>query len=174
MSSFPHCLSRLEHPGVCEAGVWCVCFTEQVSCHRLSPISVIRCHLWPLPHSPTAPPTSSPLPPTPSLPQRKPAIQSGLELKSLGAWPGPRPLANEGRERQPKSLPLGLYCLYRGLVIGGYSSSIKRLLPQPLRRVRYLLPPPSPSFPPPPADAPHPISVPSHHASVLFERKRRE
>ncbi|XP_036939518.1 E3 ubiquitin-protein ligase RNF220a isoform X1 [Acanthopagrus latus] len=66
---------------------------------------------------------------------RKPAIQSGAEIKSLGAWPGPRPLANEVGERQPKSLPLGLYCLYRGLVIGGYGSGIKRLLPQPLRRV---------------------------------------
>ncbi|TMS10222.1 hypothetical protein E3U43_002881 [Larimichthys crocea] len=66
---------------------------------------------------------------------RKPAIQSGTEIKSLGAWPGPRPLANEVGERQPKSLPLGLYCLYRGLVIGGYGSGIKRLLPQPLRRV---------------------------------------
>uniref|UniRef100_A0A673AP46 E3 ubiquitin-protein ligase RNF220-like n=2 Tax=Sphaeramia orbicularis TaxID=375764 RepID=A0A673AP46_9TELE len=59
---------------------------------------------------------------------RKPAIQSGAEIKSLGVWPGPRPLANEVGERQPKSLPLGLYCLYRGLVIGGYGSGIKRLL----------------------------------------------
>ncbi|KAJ4937420.1 hypothetical protein JOQ06_001979, partial [Pogonophryne albipinna] len=65
---------------------------------------------------------------------RKPAIQSGAEIKSLGVWPGPRPLANGVGERQPKSLPLGLYCLYRGLVIGGYGSGIKRLLPQPLRR----------------------------------------
>ncbi|XP_075878414.1 E3 ubiquitin-protein ligase RNF220a isoform X4 [Nelusetta ayraudi] len=71
---------------------------------------------------------------------RKPAIQSGMEIKSLGAWPGPRPLANEVGERQPKSLPLGLYCLYRGLVIGGYSSGIKRLLPQPLRRDSYTMP----------------------------------
>ncbi|XP_078120892.1 E3 ubiquitin-protein ligase RNF220a isoform X6 [Sander vitreus] len=66
---------------------------------------------------------------------RKPAIPSGAEIKSLGVWPGPRPLANEVGERKPKSLPLGLYCLYRGLVIGGYGSGIKRLLPQPLRRV---------------------------------------
>ncbi|XP_032386516.1 E3 ubiquitin-protein ligase RNF220a isoform X6 [Etheostoma spectabile] len=66
---------------------------------------------------------------------RKPAIQSGAEIKSLGVWPGPRPLANEVGERKPKALPLGLYCLYRGLVIGGYGSGIKRLLPQPLRRV---------------------------------------
>ncbi|XP_039671244.1 E3 ubiquitin-protein ligase RNF220a isoform X5 [Perca fluviatilis] len=66
---------------------------------------------------------------------RKPAIPSGTEIKSLGVWPGPRPLANEVGERKPKSLPLGLYCLYRGLVIGGYGSGIKRLLPQPLRRV---------------------------------------
>lgn len=64
-----------------------------------------------------------------------------MESKSLGVWPGPRPLANEVGERQPKSLPLGLYCLYRGVVIGGYSSGIKRLLPQPLRRVRHSLPP---------------------------------
>ncbi|XP_029309031.1 E3 ubiquitin-protein ligase RNF220a isoform X2 [Cottoperca gobio] len=71
---------------------------------------------------------------------RKPAIQSGAEIKSLGVWPGPRPLANEVRERQPKSLPLGLYCLYRGLVIGGYGSGIKRLLPQPLRRDSYTMP----------------------------------
>lgn len=104
---------------------------------------MISCHLSPpllLPH------------PHPSLPQRKPAIQSGAEIKSLGAWPGPRPLANEVGERQPKSLPLGLYCLYRGLVIGGYGSGIKRLLPQPLRRVRHSLPPPllflPPSLPP--------------------------
>ncbi|XP_063741637.1 E3 ubiquitin-protein ligase RNF220a isoform X2 [Eleginops maclovinus] len=71
---------------------------------------------------------------------RKPAIQSGAEIKSLGVWPGPRPLANEVGERQPKSLPLGLYCLYRGLVIGGYGSGIKRLLPQPLRRDSYTMP----------------------------------
>ncbi|XP_068197405.1 E3 ubiquitin-protein ligase RNF220a isoform X2 [Antennarius striatus] len=71
---------------------------------------------------------------------RKPAIQSGAEIKSLGAWPGPRPLANEVGERQPKSLPLGLYCLYRGLVIGGYGSGIKRLLPPPLRRDSYSMP----------------------------------
>ncbi|XP_026170329.1 E3 ubiquitin-protein ligase RNF220a isoform X1 [Mastacembelus armatus] len=71
---------------------------------------------------------------------RKPAIQSGVEIKSLGAWPGPRPLANEVGERQPKSLPLGLYCLYRGLVIGGYGSGIKRLLPQPVRRDSYTMP----------------------------------
>ncbi|XP_057713242.1 E3 ubiquitin-protein ligase RNF220a isoform X3 [Corythoichthys intestinalis] len=71
---------------------------------------------------------------------RKPAIQSGVEIKRLGAWPGPRPLACEVRERQPKSLPLGLYYLYRGLVIGGYGSSIKRLLPQPLRRDSYTMP----------------------------------
>ncbi|XP_035025811.1 E3 ubiquitin-protein ligase RNF220a isoform X3 [Hippoglossus stenolepis] len=71
---------------------------------------------------------------------RKPAIQLGAEIKSLGAWPGPRPLASEVRERQPKSLPLGLYCLYRGLVIGGYGSGIKRLLPQPLRRDSYTMP----------------------------------
>ncbi|XP_037131419.1 E3 ubiquitin-protein ligase RNF220a isoform X2 [Syngnathus acus] len=71
---------------------------------------------------------------------RKPAIQSGVEIKRLGAWPGPRPLASEVRERQPKSLPLGLYYLYRGLVIGGYGSSIKRLLPQPLRRDSYTMP----------------------------------
>ncbi|XP_077954787.1 E3 ubiquitin-protein ligase RNF220a isoform X5 [Gasterosteus aculeatus] len=71
---------------------------------------------------------------------RKPAIQSGAEIKSLGVWPGPRPLANEVRERQPKSLPLGLYCLYRGLVIGGYGSGIKRLLPPPLRRDSYTMP----------------------------------
>lgn len=99
---------------------------------------MISCHLSPpllLPH------------PHPSLPQRKPAIQSGVEIKSLGAWPGPRPLANEVGERQPKSLPLGLYCLYRGLVIGGYGSGIKRLLPQPLRRVRHSLPPPLLFFP---------------------------
>lgn len=63
-------------------------------------------------------------------------------------WPGPRPLANEVGERQPKSLPLGLYCLYRGLVIGGYGSGIKRLLPQPLRRVRHSLPPPLLFLPP--------------------------
>lgn len=94
-------------------------------------------------------PLSSPYP-HPSLPQRKPAIQSGAEIKSLGAWPGPRPLANEVGERQPKSLPLGLYCLYRGLVIGGYGSGIKRLLPQPLRRVRHSLPPPLLSFSSPP------------------------
>lgn len=101
---------------------------------------MIRCHLSPLPFPP-----SSPLPSAPSLPQRKPAIQSGAEIRSLGVWPGPRPLANEVGERQPKSLPLGLYCLYRGLVIGGYGSGIKRLLPQPLRRVRHSLPPlPSP------------------------------
>lgn len=110
---------------------------------------MIRCHLSHLPF-----PSSSPLPSAPSLPQRKPAIQSGAEIRSLGAWPGPRPLANEVGERQPKSLPLGLYCLYRGLVIGGYGSGIKRLLPQPLRRVRHSLPPsllhsspPSPPFP---------------------------
>ncbi|XP_077413689.1 E3 ubiquitin-protein ligase RNF220a isoform X2 [Vanacampus margaritifer] len=72
---------------------------------------------------------------------RKPAIQSGVEIKRLRAWPGPRPLASEVRERQPKSLPLGLYYLYRGLVIGGYGSSIKRLLPQPLRRVAAQTPP---------------------------------
>eukprot|EP00066_Takifugu_rubripes_P025764 XP_011615030.1 PREDICTED: E3 ubiquitin-protein ligase Rnf220-like [Takifugu rubripes] len=66
---------------------------------------------------------------------RKPALQSGTEIRSLRVWPGPRPLANEVGERQAKSLPLGLYCLYRGLVIGGYGSSIKRLLPQPVRRV---------------------------------------
>ncbi|XP_049603491.1 E3 ubiquitin-protein ligase RNF220a isoform X2 [Syngnathus scovelli] len=71
---------------------------------------------------------------------RKPAIQSGVEIKRLGAWPGPRPMASEVRERQPKSLPLGLYYLYRGLVIGGYGSSIKRLLPQPLRRDSYTMP----------------------------------
>ncbi|XP_069020532.1 E3 ubiquitin-protein ligase RNF220a isoform X1 [Embiotoca jacksoni] len=71
---------------------------------------------------------------------RKPAFQSGAEIKSIGAWPGPRPLANEVGERQPKSLPLGLYCLYRGLVIGGYGSGIKRLLPQPLRRDSYTMP----------------------------------
>ncbi|XP_067329991.1 E3 ubiquitin-protein ligase RNF220a isoform X2 [Channa argus] len=71
---------------------------------------------------------------------RKPALQSGMEIKSLGAWPGPRPLANEVGERQPKSLPLGLYCLYRGLVIGGYGSGIKRFLPQPLRRDSYTMP----------------------------------
>ncbi|XP_035491392.1 E3 ubiquitin-protein ligase RNF220a isoform X4 [Scophthalmus maximus] len=71
---------------------------------------------------------------------RKPAFQSGVEIKSLGAWPGPRPLASEVGERQPKSLPLGLYCLYRGLVIGGYGSGIKRLLPQPLRRDSYTMP----------------------------------
>lgn len=105
---------------------------------------MIGCHL-----SPRLPPLSSPTPPIPPT-QRKPAIQSGAEIKSLGVWPGPRPLANEVRERQPKSLPLGLYCLYRGLVIGGYGSGIKRLLPPPLRRVRHslrssssLLPPPS-------------------------------
>lgn len=116
---------------------------------------MISCHLSPpllLPH------------PHPSLPQRKPAIQSGVEIKSLGAWPGPRPLANEVGERQPKSLPLGLYCLYRGLVIGGYGSGIKRLLPQPLRRVRHSLPPPLLFLPPP--------FLP--HCSVLFERKRKE
>ena len=88
--------------------------------------------------------------PLPPLPQRKPAIQLGAEIKSLGAWPGPRPLASEVRERQPKSLPLGLYCLYRGLVIGGYGSGIKRLLPQPLRRVRHSLP----HFPLPPPPPP--------------------
>ncbi|XP_034039401.1 E3 ubiquitin-protein ligase RNF220a isoform X2 [Thalassophryne amazonica] len=71
---------------------------------------------------------------------RKPAIQSGMESKILGVWPGPRPLANEVGVRQPKSLPLGLYYLYRGLMIGGYSSSIKRLLPQPLRRDSYTMP----------------------------------
>ncbi|XP_072220744.1 E3 ubiquitin-protein ligase RNF220a isoform X2 [Leuresthes tenuis] len=71
---------------------------------------------------------------------RKPAIRTGAEIKSIGAWPGSRPLANEVGERHPKSLPLGLYCLYRGLVIGGYSSSIKRLLPQPLRRDSYTMP----------------------------------
>ncbi|TNN46724.1 E3 ubiquitin-protein ligase Rnf220 [Liparis tanakae] len=83
-------------------------------------------------HAPPPNPSPSPNPPNSAL--RKPAIQSGAEVKSLGVWPGPRPLANEVRERQPKSLPLGLYCLYRGLVIGGYGSGIKRLLPQPLRR----------------------------------------
>lgn len=122
---------------------------------------MIRCHLSPLPF-----PSSSPLPSAPSLPQRKPAIQSGAEIRSLGAWPGPRPLANEVGERQPKSLPLGLYCLYRGLVIGGYGSGIKRLLPQPLRRVRHSLPPSLLRSSPP--------LLPSHHASVLFKRKRRE
>ncbi|XP_078143650.1 E3 ubiquitin-protein ligase RNF220a isoform X2 [Centroberyx gerrardi] len=71
---------------------------------------------------------------------RKPAFQSGAESKSLGVWPGPRPPANEVGERQPKSLPLGLYCLYRGVVIGGYGSGIKRLLPQPLRRDSYTMP----------------------------------
>lgn len=95
--------------------------------------SVFSCHL--------SPPLSSPTPTSLLLPQRKPAIQSGLEIKSIGAWPGRRPLTNEVGERQPKSLPLGLYCLYRGLVIGGYGSGIKRLLPQPLRRVRHSLPP---------------------------------
>lgn len=116
---------------------------------------MISCHL--------SPPLLLPRP-HPSLPQRKPAIQSGAEIKSLGAWPGPRPLANEVGERQPKSLPLGLYCLYRGLVIGGYGSGIKRLLPQPLRRVRHSLPPPLLFLPPP--------FLP--HRSVLFERKRKE
>ncbi|XP_061792112.2 E3 ubiquitin-protein ligase RNF220a isoform X2 [Nerophis lumbriciformis] len=71
---------------------------------------------------------------------KKPAVQSGVEIKKLGAWPGPRPLANEVGERLPKSLPLGLYYLYRGLVIGGYSSGLKRLLPQPLRRDSYTMP----------------------------------
>ncbi|XP_053739154.1 E3 ubiquitin-protein ligase RNF220a isoform X2 [Synchiropus splendidus] len=71
---------------------------------------------------------------------RKPAIQSGAEIKRLGAWPGPRALANEAGERQAKSLPLGLYCLYRGLVMGGYGGSIKRLFPQPLRRDSYTMP----------------------------------
>ncbi|XP_030219326.1 E3 ubiquitin-protein ligase RNF220a isoform X2 [Gadus morhua] len=72
---------------------------------------------------------------------RKPAIQSGAENKSLGVWPGPRPPANQvGGRQQPKSLPLGLYCLYRGVVIGGYSSGIKRHLPQPLRRDSYTMP----------------------------------
>ncbi|KAF7222891.1 transcript variant X2 [Nothobranchius furzeri] len=71
---------------------------------------------------------------------RKPAIQSGAEIKSIGLWPGSRPLAKEVGERHPKSLPLGLYCLYRGLVIGGYGGSIKRLLPQPLRRDSYTMP----------------------------------
>lgn len=110
---------------------------------------MIRCHLSPLPF-----PSSSPLPSAPSLPQRKPAIQSGAEIRSLGAWPGPRPLANEVGERQPKSLPLGLYCLYRGLVIGGYGSGIKRLLPQPLRRVRHSLPPLPPPLLSPPSSLP--------------------
>lgn len=81
-------------------------------------------------------------------------------------WPGLRPLANEVGERQAKSLPLGLYCLYRGLVIGGYGSGIKRLLPQPVRRVRHSLPPPL-LF----------LSPSSHllpHLSILFKRKRSE
>lgn len=125
------------HPGVCLWDPMCVCPHACLShfsvCSQYG--SMISCHL--------SPPTS-PLPPSPSLLlQRKPAIQSGAEFKSIGVWPGSRPLAKEVVERQPKSLPLGLYCLYRGLVIGGYSSSIKRLLPQPLRRVRHSLPPSS-------------------------------
>jgi len=129
----------------------CVCVCAHACAISTSPAFMISCHLSPTtPPSPHLPP---PLPPT----QRKPAIQSGAEIKSLGVWPGPRPLANEVRERQPKSLPLGLYCLYRGLVIGGYGSGIKRLLPQPLRRVRRSLPPPL---------------LPLPHLSVLFERKR--
>lgn len=111
----------------------------------------------------------SPLPPPPPLlPQRKPTIQSGAEIRSIGAWPGSRALANEVGERQAKSLPLGLYCLYRGLVIGGYGGSIKRLLPQPLRRVRHFLPPPLPPLAPP-------LIPPSlSHLCVLFKMKRNE
>uniref|UniRef100_A0AAQ4R7P7 Ring finger protein 220a n=1 Tax=Gasterosteus aculeatus aculeatus TaxID=481459 RepID=A0AAQ4R7P7_GASAC len=92
---------------------------------------------------------------------REPAIQSGAEIKSLGVWPGPRPLAHEVRERQPKSLPLGLYCLYRGLVIGGYGSGIKRLLLTASTEGKELSP--LLLLPPPP----------SLISSVLFERKRR-
>lgn len=79
-------------------------------------------------------------------------------------WPGPRLLANEVGERQPKSLPLGLYCLYRGVVIGGYSSSIKRLLPQPLRRVRHSLPPLPPTL----------LLLFLPHPSDLFEGKKKK
>ncbi|MEQ2183860.1 hypothetical protein GOODEAATRI_002271 [Goodea atripinnis] len=71
---------------------------------------MISCHLSPL--------TLLSLTPPPLLPQRKPALKPGAEIKSIGVWSGSRPLANEVGERQPKSLPLGLYCLYRGLVIG--------------------------------------------------------
>lgn len=127
---------------------------------------MISCHL--------SPPTSlSSHTLTPLLPQRKPAFQSGAEIKSLGAWPGPRPLANEVGERQAKSLPLGLYCLYRGLVIGGYGSGIKRLLPQPLRRVRHSDPPssaPLPAYPP----QTHIPLLPLSHRSFLFKRKGKE
>lgn len=143
-SLFIGCLAvPLSHLCVCQhACIYCsvgVCVRDQYQ-----PASVISCHL--------SPPLLSH--PHPSLPQRKPALQSGAEIKRLGAWPGPRPLANEVGERQPKSLPLGLYCLYRGLVIGGYGSGIKRLLPQPLRRVRHLPPssaPLPPPLPPPPS-----------------------
>lgn len=136
----------------------CTCVIVEC-CAQYQPASMISCHLSP--SLPSPPPL-----PHPSLPQRKPAIQSGAEIKSLGAWPGPRPLANEVGERQPKSLPLGLYCLYRGLVIGGYGSGIKRLLPQPLRRVRHSLPPPL-LF----------LTLPLlllTHPSILFLRKRKE
>lgn len=133
------------------AALWCVC----VCAHAISASPV----LW------LAAP-SSPLHPFPSLPQRKPAIQSGTEIRSLRVWPGLRPLANEVGERQAKSLPLGLYCLYRGLVIGGYGSGIKRLLPQPVRRVRHSLPPPLLFLPPSSHLLPH--------LSILFKRKRSE
>lgn len=124
------------------AALWCVFVCVRAHAISTSPV------LW------LAAP-SSPLHPFPSLPQRKPAIQSGTEIRSLRVWPGLRPLANEVGERQAKSLPLGLYCLYRGLVIGGYGSGIKRLLPQPVRRVRHSLPPLllflPPILPPPPS-----------------------
>lgn len=103
----------------------------------------------------------------PSLPQRKPAIQTGLEIKSLGVWPGPRHLAGEVGERQPKPLPLGLYCLYRGLVIGSYGTGTKRLLPQPLRRVRISLPPSLSYLSPPHL---HPPTI----TAFFFGKKRKE
>lgn len=51
-------------------------------------------------------------------------------------------------------------------MIGGYGSGIKRLLPQPLRRVRHSLPPALLFLPSPP-----PFLL---HLLVLFERKRKE
>ncbi|XP_046871538.1 E3 ubiquitin-protein ligase RNF220a isoform X5 [Hypomesus transpacificus] len=64
-------------------------------------------------------------------------FQSGAEDKSLGAGPLVAAVAPKADAASSKPLPLSIYCMYRGYVMG-CGGGIKRLLP--LRRDSYTMP----------------------------------